>query len=133
MALDVDNKLVDLTGAFIHSRVREQSWFQKNSNTVAAAGGFVATVLAWVVSQPFAADPRVQTGVLILGFLLTVFGVKQTPNGWSDSQLRKIRDNHADVVGGTKLAVPVQEPSTVEDSAAPDLDSQVSEFNQRRG
>lgn len=133
MALDIDNKLIDTTGEFIHSRVREQSWFQKNSNTVSAVGGFVATVLAWVASQPFAVDPRVQTGVLILGFLLTVFGVKKTPNGWSDSQVRKIRDHHADVVGGTKLAVPVQEPSTVDDSGAPDLDSQVSEFNQRRG
>lgn len=131
MALDAENKLVDLTGEYIHRRVAEQSWFQKNANTVATAGGFVATLLAWVVSQPFAADPRVQTAVLIVGFLLTVFGVKKTPNGWSQSQLEKVRNHRAKVIGETKLAVPMtleapEDPGT-------DLSAQVAEFNQVRG
>lgn len=131
MALDVDNKLVDLTGVFIHSRVREQSWFQKNSNTVAAAGGFVATMLAWVVSQPFAADPRVQTAVLVVGFLLTVLGVKKTPNGWSESQLEKVQNHRAKVIGETRLAAPVA--SAVSEDSGADLSAQVAEFNQVRG
>ncbi|MDK8478920.1 hypothetical protein QP927_08585 [Corynebacterium pseudodiphtheriticum] len=131
MALDAENKLVDLTGEYIHQRVVEQSWFQKNANTVATAGGFVATVLAWVVSQPFAADPRVQTAVLVVGFLLTVLGVKKTPNGWSESQLEKVQNHRAKVIGETKLAVPMtleapEDPGT-------DLSAQVAEFNQVRG
>ncbi|UQV56372.1 hypothetical protein [Corynebacterium pseudodiphtheriticum] len=131
MALDAENKLVDLTGEYIHQRVVEQSWFQKNANTVATAGGFVATMLAWVVSQPFAADPRVQTGVLVVGFLLTVLGVKKTPNGWSESQLEKVQNHRAKVIGETKLAVPMtleapEDPGT-------DLSAQVAEFNQVRG
>lgn len=131
MALDAENKLVDLTGEYIHQRVVEQSWFQKNANTVATAGGFVATMLAWVVSQPFAADPRVQTAVLVVGFLLTVLGVKKTPNGWSESQLEKVQNHRAKVIGETKLAVPMtleapEDPGT-------DLSAQVAEFNQVRG
>lgn len=131
MALDTENRLVDLTGEYIHRRVAEQSWFQKNANTVATAGGFVATVLAWIVSQPFAADPRVQTAVLVVGFLLTVLGVKKTPNGWSQSQLEKVKTHRAKVIGETRLAAPVA--SVVSEDSGADLSAQVAEFNQVRG
>lgn len=134
MALDAENKLVDLTGEYIHQRVAEQSWFQKNANTVATSGGFVATVLAWAVSQPFAADPRVQTGVLVVGFLLTVLGVKKTPNGWSDSQLERVKNHRAKVIGETKLAAPTGSVVLeVPDVSELDLSAQVAEFNQVRG
>lgn len=129
MALNQENQLLDITGEFIYRRLREQPWYKANANTVTTVGGFVATVVAWAASQPFAASPGVQVGILIVGFLLTVFGVKQTKNGFSASQVAAINDERARVISELQLA-----DTTVEDSAGgEDLDSMVAEFNANRG
>lgn len=75
--MDKSNSLLDITGNYINRKFQEQSWFQRNANTITTAGGFVATVLAWLVSQPFASDPRIQFAVLIVGFLLTVLVLRR--------------------------------------------------------
>lgn len=129
MALNQENQLLDITGQFIYRQLREQPWYKANANTVTTVGGFVATVVAWAASQPFAASPGVQVGILIAGFLLTVFGVKQTKNGFSASQVAAIDNERARVISNLQLA-----DTTVEDSAGgEDLDSLVAEFNENRG
>lgn len=129
MALNQENQLLDITGEFIYRQLREQPWYKANANTVTTVGGFVATVVAWVASQPFAASPGVQVGILIAGFLLTVLGVKQTKNGFSASQVAAINDERARVISELQLA-----DTTVGDSAGgEDLDSLVAEFNENRG
>lgn len=129
MAVSQNDRLLDITGEFINRRLQEQSWYRENANTVTTVGGFVATVLAWVASQPFAASPGVQVGILIAGFLLTVFGVKQTKNGFSASQVAAINNERARVISELQMA-----DTTVEDSAGgEDLDSLVAEFNAGRG
>ena len=121
--------MLDITGEFIYRQLREQPWYKANANTVTTVGGFVATVVAWVASQPFAASPGVQVGILIAGFLLTVLGVKQTKNGFSASQVAAINDERARVISELQLA-----DTTVGDSAGgEDLDSLVAEFNENRG
>lgn len=121
--------MLDITGQFIYRQLREQPWYKANANTVTTVGGFVATVVAWAASQPFAASPGVQVGILIAGFLLTVFGVKQTKNGFSASQVAAIDNERARVISNLQLA-----DTTVEDSAGgEDLDSLVAEFNENRG
>lgn len=82
--------VIDLVANKIAAEASKQKWYQKNANFVTTLGGLVATILVWVGTQPFADDPRVQTAVVIAGFVLTCLGVRVTPNGWSDSQLRKI-------------------------------------------
>lgn len=131
MAIDKSNSLLDITGKYINRRFQEQSWFQRNANTITTAGGFVATVLAWLVSQPFASDPRVQFAVLIVGFLLTVFGVKKTPNGISASQVKKFNAERARVIGETPLVVEnpvVGEDKVSEPFEVVDLDGLVADY-----
>jgi len=129
LALNQENQLLDITGEFIYRQLREQPWYKANANTVTTVGGFVATVVAWAASQPFAASPGVQVGILIAGFLLTVLGVKQTKNGISASQVAAINEERARVISNLQLA-----DTTVEGpSGGEDLDSLVAEFNANRG
>lgn len=129
MALDAKSAQLDLTGAVIHQYVAEQSWFKKNANTVTTAAGFVATVVAWLASQPFAASPGWQMGILIVGFLATVLGVKTTKNGFSESQLDKINAAQAQFIGETPLVVEPEE--SVEDEQTR-LEGLISDFNEAR-
>ena len=41
MAINNDNALLDVTGAFINQKFQEQSWFKENSNFITSAGGCV--------------------------------------------------------------------------------------------
>nr|DAR52574.1 MAG TPA: hypothetical protein [Caudoviricetes sp.] len=88
---------VDFLADFLNQEIEKQSWFRANSNTITSAVGFVSTLLVWLGTQPFATDERVQAGIFIVGFLLTVFGVKHTKNGWSASQINKINEYGAEL------------------------------------
>lgn len=81
-----------LAASRLEQLIKDQKWYQKNANTFTTIIGFITTVMTWAASQPFGADPRVENAILILGFILTVFGVRQTKNGWSQSQVDKLRD-----------------------------------------
>lgn len=132
MAINNDNALLDVTGAFINKKFQEQSWFQENSNFITSLGGFVATLVAWASTQPFAVDPRVQVVILLVGFVLTTLGVKVTPNGISKSQMKKFSQANADYVDSQPLVVeqPVHQDDGPEN--APDvLDAMVADYNNR--
>lgn len=105
MALDKQSAGLDITGAYINNLISEQSWYKENSNTIAVIGGFVATAIAYFGSLPIAADPKVQAVIFVVGFLLTIFGVKKTPNGFSKSQVKKIANAQADYLSSQPLVV----------------------------
>lgn len=105
MATSPLHEQVDITGAVLAQRVQAQKWYQEKANTVTSGVGFLVTVAAWAATQPFAAEPWVQVGILIVGFLATVFGVSQTKNGLSGSLIQKLDDDRAEVIGSTPLVV----------------------------
>lgn len=103
MAISPLHEQVDITGAALNRRVQTQKWYQEKANTVTTGVGFLVTVAAWAATQPFATEPLVQVGILIVGFLATVFGVSQTKNGVSKSLVQKLDDDRAEVIGDTPL------------------------------
>lgn len=122
MALDSNNALLDATGAFINKKFQEQSWFKENSNFITSAGGFLATLVAWAATQPFAEDARVQMAILLVGFILTTLGVKVTPNGISKSQMKKFNSVSAGYVDSQHLVVdePEQEKPVEASESSPE-------------
>lgn len=130
MAINNESALLDVTGAFINKKFQEQSWFRENSNFITTVGGFLATLVAWAASQPFAADARVQVIILLVGFILTTLGVKVTPNGISKSQMRKFSQANAEYVDSQPLVVeqPVYQDDGPE-NASDVLEAMVDEYN----
>lgn len=123
----------DIAASYINTRFAEQKWYQENANFITSAAGLVATILAWLVTQPIAEDPKVQMGILVAGFICTTLGVKVTKNGFSKSQIAKVNNAVAQTIDATPL-IPVvteqdeEEPDEEEDAAAA-LAAQVAEFN----
>lgn len=123
----------DIAASYINTRFAEQKWYQENANFITSAAGLVATILAWLVTQPIAEDPKVQMGILVAGFICTTLGVKVTKNGFSKSQIAKVNNAVAQNIDATPL-IPVvtepdeEEPDDEEDAAAA-LAAQVAEFN----
>lgn len=130
MALSLEGAIVDTAGAYIRKRAMEQSWYRRNANTVTTALGFLATLLTWAAAQPFASDENVSTAIFIAGFVLTLFGVQKTPNGWSVSQLKEISNAEAYFIDNTPL-VPKQEKID-QGTDAGTLSAEVNNFIQRR-
>lgn len=126
----------DIAASYINSRFAEQKWYQENANFITSAAGLVATVLAWLVTQPIAEDPKVQMGILVAGFICTTLGVKVTKNGFSKSQVAKVNNVVAQNIDATPL-IPVSPEPDIEvdpedDGAAEELALQVAEFNRTR-
>lgn len=132
MAYDKDNTLLDVTGAFINRKFNEQTWYQENANTITTAVGFLATVVAWAASQPFALDPRWEIGITLAGFLLTIFGVKKTRNGFSKSQIAKISQAQSEYVDSQSLVVPPEGKHRADEDPADALAYEVAEYNASR-
>lgn len=132
MAYDKDNALLDVTGAYINRKFNEQKWYQENSNTVTTVVGFLATVLAWVAAQPFALDPRWEVGITLAGFVLTIFGVKKTRNGFSKSQIAKVGRAQADFVDSQNLVVTAEGRHRAAEDPADSLAYEVAVFNASR-
>lgn len=126
----------DIAASYINSRFAEQKWYQENANFITSAAGLVATVLAWLVTQPIAEDPKVQMGILVAGFICTTLGVKVTKNGFSKSQVAKVNNVVAQNIDATPLIPVVTEPdeeeTDAEEDAAAALAAQVEEFNRAR-
>ena len=117
-----------VTGAALRNLVEKQSWFREHSNFVTTLVGFLVTVAAWAATQPFASEPWVQSLIVLVGFAGTAAGVSVTPNGFSTSQLRKIDEEKAEIIGSTKLVVPeFAEP--VKEQTASGLVDLVDEYN----
>ena len=126
----------DIAASYINSRFAEQKWYQENANFITSAAGLVATILAWLVTQPIAEDPKVQMGILVAGFICTTLGVKVTKNGFSKSQVAKVNNVVAQNIGATPLipvgTEPDEEETDAEEDAAAALAAQVEEFNRAR-
>ena len=126
----------DIAASYINSRFAEQKWYQENANFITSAAGLVATILAWLVTQPIAEDPKVQMGILVAGFICTTLGVKVTKNGFSKSQVAKVNNVVAQNIDATPLIPVVTEPdeeeTDAEEDAAAALAAQVEEFNRTR-
>lgn len=126
----------DIAASYINSRFAEQKWYQENANFITSAAGLVATILAWLVTQPIAEDPKVQMGILVAGFICTTLGVKVTKNGFSKSQVAKVNNVVAQNIDATPLIPVVTEPdeeaTDAEEDAAAALAAQVEEFNRAR-
>lgn len=126
----------DIVASYINSRFAEQKWYQENANFITSAAGLVATILAWLVTQPIAEDPKVQMGILVAGFICTTLGVKVTKNGFSKSQVAKVNNVVAQNVDATPLIPVAEEPDeeepVEEEDAAAALAAQVEEFNRAR-
>lgn len=105
MATSPVDEFVDVTGVALNKQIQEQKWYQERANTITSAIGFLVTIASYAITQPIGASPVVQTAVLIVGFLATVFGVSQTKNGVSKSQVEKINHERAKVIGDTPLIV----------------------------
>lgn len=126
----------DIAASYINTRFAEQKWYQENANFITSAAGLVATILAWLVTQPIAEDPKVQMGILVAGFICTTLGVKVTKNGFSKSQIAKVNNAVAQNIDATPL-IPVSPEPDIEvvpedDGAAEELALQVAEFNRTR-
>lgn len=126
----------DIAASYINSRFAEQKWYQENANFITSAAGLVATILAWLVTQPIAEDPKVQMGILVAGFICTTLGVKVTKNGFSKSQVAKVNNVVAQNIDATPLIPVSPEPDfevdPEDDGAAEELALQVAEFNRTR-
>ncbi|MDU3076419.1 MAG: hypothetical protein E7B29_08905 [Mixta calida] len=110
--------VVDGLARYLNDEINKQPWYKRNANTITAVGGFIATLIAALATTPFAADPRFQLAVFVVGFILTIFGVKVTPNGFSRSQQSKIAAAHAAAIDSVPLAPendarPKEEPAKV--------------------
>ena len=91
----MNTMVVDGLARYLNDEINKQPWYKRNANTITAIGGFIATLIAALASTPFGADPRFQLAIFVVGFILTIFGVKVTPNGFSRSQQAKIAAAHA--------------------------------------
>lgn len=116
--------VADYLAGELYEIIENQSWFRKNANTVTAIVGFLVTATAYLAATPFASHPYVQLAVMLIGFLGTVFGIKKTKNGFSDSQTETINDLVASYIDKTPLVV-----KELVDEV--DLDALVAEFNKR--
>ncbi|WP_157108909.1 hypothetical protein [Corynebacterium aquilae] len=134
--------MLDVTGQWIHEQVEKQPWYKANANTVTTAVGFIATLVAWLASQEWAAnDQRVQAAVWVVGFVCTIAGVRATPNGWSATQVAQVQAARAQFItdsGCTQEPAPVyrtvvEDPRPADEFTADSLDSLVQQFNAGRG
>ena len=112
-----------VTDAAVENIIQNQTWFKKHSNFITSAVGLVLTILAWVAAQPFGNTPLVDTAVIFTGFLATTLGISVTPNGLSNSQLRRLREEQNRVIAQRPLR-----PTPVEDESKK-LTGLVDDFN----
>ncbi|MCA1009007.1 hypothetical protein LCL87_25125 [Rhodococcus hoagii] len=74
----------------LRAKMAEQPLVKKYANTVTTAVGLVVALLWAVLSAGVNVPEGVTSGVLVLISLLTVVGVKFTPNGVTDKQIDEL-------------------------------------------
>ncbi|WP_064059231.1 hypothetical protein [Prescottella equi] len=74
----------------LRAKMAEQPLVKKYANTVTTAVGLVIALLWAVISAGVDVPEGVTSGVLVLISLLTVVGVKFTPNGVTDKQIDEL-------------------------------------------
>lgn len=111
MAYNSFNDDLQFIGRVIDTKIDEQSRFRKFSNTVTALVGALVTIASQALLLPFGLPDSVMWLVLVITMLGTVFGVNNTKNGFSPSQVEKMRKWQAEYIDrqheATSHAVPV--------------------------
>ncbi|OIR43195.1 hypothetical protein [Corynebacterium sp. NML120713] len=117
-----------VTDAAVENIIQNQTWFKKHSNFITSAVGLALTILAWVATQPFGDTPLVDTAVIFIGFLATTLGISVTPNGLSNSQLRRLREEQNRVIAQRPLRQkPVEDESKKLTGLVDDFNAQIAE------
>nr|DAK22701.1 MAG TPA: hypothetical protein [Caudoviricetes sp.] len=82
---------LEFIGDIIQTKLNEQPARRKYANTVTTAIGTAITVISQVLLLPLDLPDWVMWAALALTSLGTVLGVNKTKNGFSDSQIEKLR------------------------------------------
>lgn len=79
-------------GELLRYAVQNQPWYRRYANTVSALVGAGFSIVGVLAAVGFSDNTYVVAATAILGFLATAFGVKNTRNGWSKSQVETLQD-----------------------------------------
>jgi len=82
----------DLIGNLLREKLEQQPLVKKYANTVTTAVGALIAVVWTLVSTGIEVPEQLSQGVLVLISLLTVVGVKLTPNGVTEKQVEELTD-----------------------------------------
>ena len=82
----------DLIGDLLREKLEQQPLVKKYANTVTTAVGALIAVVWTLVSAGIEVPEQLSQGVLVLISLLTVVGVKLTPNGVTEKQVEELTD-----------------------------------------
>ena len=82
----------DLIGELLRQKLEQQPLVKKYANTVTTAVGALIAVVWTLVSAGIEVPDQLSQGVLVLISLLTVVGVKLTPNGVTEKQVEELTD-----------------------------------------
>ncbi|PZT99498.1 MAG: hypothetical protein DI630_16915 [Gordonia sp. (in: high G+C Gram-positive bacteria)] len=74
----------------LRDKLAEQPLYKKYSNTLTTVGGLTVGVIWLLVSSGIDVPDSVTQGGLVLTSLLTVIGVRLTPNGVTEKQIAEI-------------------------------------------
>lgn len=89
---------LDFIGEVLADKLSDQPKYKKISNTITASVGALLTVVSQVLLLPLDLPDWVMWSALGLTSLATVLGVNKTKNGFSDSQVEKLRQWQAEYV-----------------------------------
>lgn len=82
----------DLIGNLLREKLEQQPLVKKYANTVTTAVGALIAVVWTLISSGIEVPAQLSQGVLVLISLLTVVGVKLTPNGVTEKQVEELTD-----------------------------------------
>lgn len=89
---------LEFIGHIINDKLEAQPWGRKVANTVTALVGAVVTIAAGAMSMGINLPDWAMLTVICVTTLGTVLGVRETKNGFSDSQIEKLQQWQADYI-----------------------------------
>lgn len=89
---------LEFIGHVINDKISEQPKGKKVANTLTALFGAVISIAATALTLPVSLPDWVYLVIIAVTTLGTALGVKTTKNGFSDSQVQKLRDWQAEYI-----------------------------------
>lgn len=89
---------LEFIGHIVNDKLEDQPWGKKVSNTITALVGAVVSIAAGAMSMGLSLPDWAMMAVIAVTTLGTALGVRTTKNGFSDSQIEKIRTWQADYI-----------------------------------
>lgn len=89
---------LEFIGHIVNDKLEEQPWGKKVANTLTALVGAVVSIAAGAMSMGLSLPDWAMMTVIAVTTLGTALGVRTTKNGFSDSQIEKIRTWQADYI-----------------------------------